>query len=151
LRLGNDSGFRGETAPVDGSLKRRGVCMGDSDAHRRVAELEAELERREAAWAVREAALIARLEAARRVLDAADERDDLADARDVAARKRGSERDLADFRATGGAAEYADERPERREAAMGRENAKDDRNAAQEDRIALTEDLSTREVDDASS
>ena len=67
--------------------------------------------------------------------------DDLADARDVAARKRGSDRDLADFRATGASAEYADDRPERREAAEGRENAKDDRDAAQEDRIALTEDL----------
>ena len=117
------------------------VAMSQEECRRRVEELEAELDRREEAWAAREAALLARLEAAHRVLDAADERDDLADARDFAARKRGSDRDLADFRTTGGAAEYEDDRPERHEAALGRERAKDDRTAAHEDRIALTEDL----------
>ncbi len=96
----------------------------------------------------RKAALEARLADAHEVLEAADERDDLADARDVAARKRSSDRDLADFRKTGGAAEYADDRPERGEAAVGREHAKDDRHAAQEDRITLTKDLAESVAED---
>ena len=134
-------------SPIVAYMVHSIVGMSEADARRRVQELEAELDRRERAWAAREAALVARLAAAQKVLDAADERDDLADARDVAARKRGSDRDLADFRATGGAAEYADDRPERREAATGREHAKDDRDAAQEDRIALTEDLPGSDAD----
>jgi hypothetical protein len=124
------------------------VVMSETDARRRVDELEEELDRRQQEWAAQKAALIARLAAAHEVLAAADERDDLADARDVAARKRGSDRDLADFRITGGAAEYADDRSERREAAAGREQAKDDREAAQEDRIALTKDLTATGPDD---
>jgi hypothetical protein len=51
--------------------------MSEAEARRRVKELEAELDRRERAWAAREAALVARLAAAQKVLDAADERDDL--------------------------------------------------------------------------
>jgi hypothetical protein len=117
------------------------VSLNEEESSRRIEELEAELVRREAAWAVREAGLLARLEAANSVLYAADERDDLADARDVAARKRARDRDLADFRTTGGGAEYTIDRPERREAALGRELAKGDRTAAQEDRVALTEDM----------
>ena len=55
--------------------------------------------------------------------------------------QRARDRDLADFRTTGGGAEYTNDRPERREAALGRELAKDDRTAAQQDRVALTEDM----------
>lgn len=134
--------FEDECAIADKSrVVHSMVSTNDAENSRRVAELEAELDRREAAWAVREAGLLARLAAAHSVMDAAEERDDLADARDVAARTRARDRDLADFRTTGGGAEYTKDRPERREAALGRELAKGDRTAAQQDRVALTEDM----------
>ena len=73
----------------------------------------------------------------RAILDAADRRDAAADDRDEAAQVRSHDLDRADFAAEG--ASYGQHWPERRDAALGREHAKDDRTASHGDRIALTE------------
>ncbi len=98
---------------------------------------EADVARREAAVAAREAALAERLAAAPELLAAADERDAVSDARDVAANKRGHDLDLAEMLAS--EAEYGQRWPERRDAALDRGHAKEDRTSSHHDRTALTE------------
>ena len=85
----------------------------------------------------REAALDERMALGRAILEAADQRDAAADDRDEAAQVRSNDLDRAEFGAEG--ASYGERWPERRDAALGREHAKDDRTASHGDRIALTE------------
>ena len=85
----------------------------------------------------REAALEERMDMGRAILEAADQRDAAADDRDEAAQGRSNDLDRAEFAADGDS--YGEHWPERRDAALGREHAKDDRMASHGDRIALTE------------
>ena len=71
------------------------------------------------------------------ILDAADKRDAAADDRDVAAEDRAHDLDRSEFMAQG--TTYGERWPERRDAAVDREHAKDDRSSSHEDRVALTE------------
>ncbi len=69
------------------------------------------------------------------VLASARDRDLVADARDASAEQRDRERDLADMLDVEGT--YGDGLPLRREAALERLHAQDDREAARRDREAL--------------
>jgi len=102
-------------------------------------EREADIERREDAVAAREAALAERVEAAQVIVEAADERDVAADIRDDAASQREKDLDLAELLAPEDEHGYGGDWPERRNANLDREYAKDDRKASQSDRLALTE------------
>jgi hypothetical protein len=95
------------------------------------------LDRREALLDAREAALDERMVSGRAILEAADQRDAAADDRDEAAQDRSNDLDRTEFAAEGDS--YGERWPERRDAALGREHAKDDRTASHGDRIALTE------------
>ena len=87
----------------------------------------------------RQTALVERRRAVQEILAAADQRDALADERDLAADGRDHNLDLAEFLAADG--EYGNNWPERRDAALARKLAKDDRVAARRDRMALAQDL----------
>jgi hypothetical protein len=69
---------------------------------------------------------------------AADRRDVITDARDERADERSNDLDRADVMDRDST--YGDHWPERRNAALDREHAKDDRTASRDDRAALTED-----------
>ncbi len=99
---------------------------------------EHDLERREAEVAAREAALAERMEASDAILGAASERDASGDARDAAAEKREKETDLSHLLDTEPNPVYGDDWPQRRNAQLDRQHAKSDREASQDDRIALT-------------
>jgi uncharacterized protein (DUF3084 family) len=98
-------------------------------------EHETDRERQLAAFQAREVGCAERMRAAREVMAAADLRDARADARDRDADKRDHDIDLAQFLAADG--EYGKDWPERRAAALDRQQARDDRVAARRDRIAL--------------
>lgn len=100
---------------------------------------EADLERREREVAAREAALDERLEAAKAILTAADARDATADTRDDAADKRETDLDRAQLLDPLGERAYGSDWPERRNAGLDREHAKEDRTASHADRVGLTE------------
>lgn len=110
-------------------------------------EREAELERREAEVSAREAAVAERTEAAQAILAAADVRDATSDARDAAADKRENDLDCAELLAPTDEYGYGGDWPERRNAALDRGHAKDDRTASHDDRIALIEDDAGRGTD----
>ncbi|WP_148615369.1 hypothetical protein [Nocardioides rubriscoriae] len=99
---------------------------------------EADLERREAALAAREADHAQRMEDADEIVAHAAERGAAADARDLAADRREQALDLAELLAREGHHAYGDDLPHRRNAALDRMSAKDDR-ASHEDLVALTE------------
>lgn len=123
-----------------GSLRclTRWVSDTEPEAGWSIDQREAELDRREAVLEARETALAHRMEAAQRILAAADHRDGAADDRDLAAEKLSNDRDREAFVTAD--ADPATHWPERREAAAGRQCAKDDRSASKGDRVALTKD-----------
>lgn len=104
------------------------------------AKREADLGRRETAVAAREAALADRMREAQAILDAADARDATADARDDAADSRESDLDRTQFLAPPDDRGYGADWPERRNAGLDREHAKQDRETSQDDRVALTKE-----------
>jgi hypothetical protein len=108
-----------------------------------VLERAADLDRREAALTAREEALDRRMDAAHEILAAANERDAVADARDTGADVRDRRVDRAEFLAGGDpyGDNYGNHLPQRRDAALDRQHAKGNRNASQDDRIALTGEL----------
>jgi hypothetical protein len=112
-------------------------------------EREADLVRREAEVAAREAALTMRGEAADEILDAADERDTIADARDTTADQRETDHDLAGLLALNREHGYGGDWPERRNAALDRAQAKQDRASSHDDRLALTESNAEDGTDEA--
>jgi hypothetical protein len=83
------------------------------------------------------------MDAAQEILAAADQRDAVADARDTGADMRDRRVDRTEFLATGDTYgdSYGSHLPQRRDAALDRQHAKGNRDASQDDRIALTEEL----------
>jgi uncharacterized protein (DUF3084 family) len=111
-----------------------------TNGDRRADERDAALDRREAAVTLREVRLARQLVAAQNILIAGDQRDAIADARDMGAETREHHLDRAQFLAHD-AEPYGEEHPQRRLAALAREQAKGDRGASHNDRVALVEVL----------
>lgn len=109
------------------------VVMGEG-------ELDRTVDKREADVARREAALAARTEAAHEILDAAALRDVDAEARDADAAARDHARDLLAFVNVEDGDRYGLDNAGRREAAIDRGAAKEDRTSSADDRLKLTED-----------
>ena len=109
----------------------------------RVAEREAELDRREAL-------LADHVEAARAILLAADARDVLAAGRDGEATTRDRDADRAAFLDPDDTTSYGRDTPGRRHAALDRGHAKEDRSSSADDRTALTAEIEPL-ADDADS
>jgi len=103
-------------------------------------ERDAALDRREAAVTLREVRLAQRLVAAQRILLAGDKRDAMADARDVGAETREHHLDRAQFLAHD-SEPYGEDLPQRRLAVLARNQARGDRDASHDDRVAMMEAL----------
>jgi len=120
---------------LDGSLGDLGSRERDLDRR------EYEVHRREAMVEHRLTALSGRLVAAQAILVHAEERDARSEARDAAADKRENDLDLAELLAPADQYGYGGDWAERRNAALDRGHARDDRAAASVDLAALAEDL----------
>jgi hypothetical protein len=111
-------------------------------------QLDARIKRadaREADLDRREAVLEHRVTVAQAILDAAEARDVLADDRDGKATERDRDEDLRAFVDPARSDAYGWDTPGRRNAALDRGHAKDDRSWAAGDRTALTADLEPTE------